>query len=47
MKVTGIKTPIIQPKVPLLEQLSSSLPKNLSEKSIIVVASKVVSIAEG
>ena len=47
MKITGIKTPIIQPKVPLLEQLSSSLPKNLSEKSIIVVASKVVSIAEG
>ena len=47
MKITGIKTPIIKPKIPLLEQLSSSLPKSISEKSIIVFASKVVSIAEG
>lgn len=46
MKVTPIQTPIIHPHDNLLEVIKQTIP-TLSERSILVVTSKVVSIWEG
>ena len=47
MTVTAVRTPLIQPGSDLAAELAASLPLPLPDGCVVVVASKVVSIAEG
>ena len=47
MTVTAIRTPLIRPGNDLAGELAASLPLPLPDGCVLVVASKVVSIAEG
>ena len=47
MTVTAIRTPLISPRSDLAGELTASLPLPLPDRCVVVVASKVVSIAEG
>ena len=47
MTVTAIRTPLIRPGNDLAGELAASLPLPLPDRCVVVVASKVVSIAEG
>ena len=47
MTVTAIRTPLIRPGNDLAGELAASLPLPLPDGCVVVVASKVVSIAEG
>lgn len=47
MTVTAVRTPLIRPGSDLAEELAACLPRPLPDRSVVVVASKVVSIAEG
>lgn len=47
MTVTAIRTPLLRPGGDLAQELAASLPLPLPDRSVVVVASKVVSIAEG
>lgn len=48
MKITSIKTRIVNPpKDDLYQILDTYLPKNISEKSIICITSKIISICQG
>lgn len=47
MTVTAVRTPLIRPGNDLAQELAASLPLPLPDRCVVVVASKVVSIAEG
>lgn len=48
MKITAIKTPIIGIETASIEALlAEALPKNLPEKSIVVISSKIIALCQG
>lgn len=47
MRVTAIKTPKIHPNDDLFAILKDSLPKQIPEKSVVAVTSKIVALCEG
>lgn len=47
MTVTAIYTPLIDSKSDFMAQLMSCLPLPLPDRSVLVIASKIVSVAEG
>ncbi len=47
MTVTAVRTPLIRPGCDLAAVLAASLPAPLPDRCVLVVATKVVSIAEG